>query len=273
LTSVLALPFDEALQCLKNSPRTASPISAIYEQINLIHLSDVYVRFFVHLVKATTSGNSRSVKTLATNLGTHASVSSLKSTGLDSEIKGLLEGTPKGSTSHSLGLVLIGLWGLLTGSSPSSQVHLARELSAEEMRGSPVSSVHAIMDLLYSASASPSSTSSNIQLQANAVAIDKLALVCIEYIRLLSTSSTLTGEETRLQRQEASAKVQRATSDLRMILTETRIVGLGEETAESGFEEAREQLVETLSIIGRRAAGRMTGRDEDSGMEGDLEDL
>jgi hypothetical protein len=36
---------------------------------------------------------------------------------------------------------------------------------------------------------------------------------------------------------------------------------------------AKERLVSVLSVIGRRATGRIAGRDEDSGFEGDSEDL
>jgi hypothetical protein len=39
------------------------------------------------------------------------------------------------------------------------------------------------------------------------------------------------------------------------------------------FEDAKEKLVEVLATLGRRASSRAMGRDEDSGLEGDFDEL
>ena len=279
LCSVLALPYEEALRCLDLIPRTASPIGAIAEQINLVHLNDLYSKLFVKIVEITTSPQDQNempntVNLLAANLDSRQLASSLKSTTFDREIRGVLDGISRGTASHALGLVLIGLWGVLAGSIPSQQAALASALAAEEVKGANLSSVPAMLDLLYPGAALPHMHSNHTELPANAIALDKLAQVCIDYIRLLSSSPTLNEDQTRLQRLEASTKVQKATSGLRSILTQTSFVGLDEDEVEnSEFEGARERLVGVLSLVGRRAAGRMIGRDEDSGLEGDMEEL
>ena len=93
--------------------------------------------------------------------------------------------------------------------------------------------------------------------------------------------------------------MQKATSHLRLVLTQTTFVGLAEDEEEDeeseeveqtndetveengeriddearSFLQAKERLVGVLSVVGRRAAGRATTRDEDSGLEGDIDEL
>jgi hypothetical protein len=219
---------------------------------------------------------------LLTNLEADNLGKVFQASSLDADIQGVIKGVPKGSAAHALGLVLIGLWGLFTGPTSSAQVALAVALASEQINGSggALSSVPAMLELLYPGSAA----SNNIQpvqiiLPTNALSIDRLALVCIDYIRLMISFKSV-NEETRLKRLEASKSVQKATSRLRMILVNTDFVGLGlgSRSGREGevgveFEEAKERLVDVLSTLGRRAAGRATGRDEDSGLEGELEEL
>ena len=191
--------------------------------------------------------------------------------------------------------MLVGLWGVFTGPVPSAQAALASALAAEEVKGAgaALASVSAMLELLYPGSSSTLALDRAMlasSLPANALAIDKLALVCIEYIRLLSTATALNVETSRLHRLEASRKVQKATSYLRLVLTQTNFVGLDEDKSLSvagededdepesegeakNLVQAKERLVGVLSLVGRRAAGRAVGRDEDSGLEGDLDEL
>ncbi len=285
LRAVLALPFDEAINSLDLLPKTAAPIAAIAEQITLVHINDLYSRLFIRLVDASAKNGASSVKTLLDNLEKRDLGKSLKSSAYDKEIRGVVEGVPRGSASHALGLVLIGIWGVFTGPDPSAQAALASALAAEEVKGagSALSSVSAMLELLYPGSSS-AVTIDRISListlPANALAIDRLALVCVEYVRLLSSAFMINAPLSRLQRLEASQKVQTATSHLRLMLTQTTFVGLAEDDEEDfadgearSFEEAKERLVGVLSVVGRRAAGRASGRDEDSGLEGDLDEL
>lgn len=200
------------------------------------------------------------------------------------EIRGVIEGVPRGSAAHALGLVLIGLWGLFTGPTPSAQAALASALAAEEVKGngSALASVSAMLELLYPGSSSPPPLdrfSLVSSLPANALAIDRLALVCIEYIRLLTSAASLNAELSRLQRLEASQRVQKTTIHLRLIITQTDFIGLADEADQKAegearsFENAKEKLVGVLSVVGRRATGRAVGRDDDSGIGGDLDEL
>ncbi len=285
LASVLALPFDEVLHSLELLPKTASPIAAIAEQITLVHINDLYSRLFIRLIDASAQPGANSVKTLLHNLESRDFGKTLKASAFDREIRGVVEGVPRRTAAHALGLVLIGLWGVFTGPTPSAQASLASALAAEEVKGAgaALASVSAMLELLY-----PGSSSVPIlnrvalisSLPANALAIDRLALVCIEYIRLLSSASALNAQLSRLQRLEASQSVQKTTSHLRLILTQTTFVGLADDEEEEqvegearSFEQAKERLVGVLSVVGRRAMGRATGRDEDSGVEGDLDEL
>ena len=302
LSAVLALPLEEAVRSLEFLPKTVSPIAGIAEQITLVHINDLYSRLFVRIVDASAKTGATSVRNLLDNLESRDLGKSLRTSAFDREIRSVIEGVPKGSAAHALGLVLIGLWGLFVGPSPSAQAALASALAAEEVKGagSALPSVSAMLELLYPGSSTVTTLDRvPIVLPANALAIDRLAFVCIEYIRLLSSASILNAELSRLQRLEASLSVQKATSHLRLVLTQTTFVGLaedeqGDEEGEEveqveqqrdgadeertdhearSFLQAKERLVGVLSVVGRRAAGRAASRDEDSGLEGDIDEL
>lgn len=276
LRQVLALGLDEARRALHLLPPTTSPLTALAEQITLVHLNDLYSRFFVQLVDAATKDGQiipDSVKTLLGNVDSRSLGKDLRASLFDKEIRGVVAGVPRGTAAHALGLVLIGLWGLLTGPSPNAQAALASALAAEEVKGvgSSLASVGALRELLYPGSSMMDPAIAS--LPSNAVTLDKLALVCISFIRLLATVSPLDVSATRLERLAESRKVQKASSDIRLVLTQTTFAGMEEELEAKSFDVARERLVTVLSIVGRRAAGRATGRDEDSGLEGDVEEL
>ncbi|WVQ69537.1 uncharacterized protein L199_007757 [Kwoniella botswanensis] len=325
LATVLKLPLHEALRCAESLDRTSSPITAIAEQITLVHVYDLYSRFFIKLVDASTrsksAGNTTaSLKTLLSNLESYDIGQSLKLSAFDKEVRTTIEGLPKGSAAHALGLVLIGLWGIFVKPTPSAQAALATALAAEEVQGAGkgLSSISAMLELLYPGSKDvlaihevDKSLQEN-RLSKNALAVDKLALTCIEYIKLLISSNEVndrTVNESRLKRLENSRNIQKASSHLRLVLTQIKFIGVGfedssilhpddeeEEIEEDGeeeevldkrekdvhqdlenevrrFELAKENLVRVLCDVSRRAAGRAGGRDEDSGLEGDLDDL
>lgn len=274
LRHVLALHFDEAKRAVQLLPPTPAPITAIAEQVTLVHLNDLFSRFFVQLVDGATSGGQevpRSVKALLANLEARSVGNNLRSSLFDKEIRGVVAGVPKGTAAHALGLVLIGLWGLMAGHTASAQAALASALAAEEVKGvgSALASVGALRELLYPGSGMVEPVVAI--LPANAVSIDKLALVCIQFIRLLATTTAVA--DTRLDRLADSRKVQKATSQIRLVLTQTTFAGLDDDVEVKSFDEAREKLVTVLSTVGRRAVGRASGRDEDSGLEGDIDDL
>ncbi|WWD07387.1 hypothetical protein V865_005485 [Kwoniella europaea PYCC6329] len=324
LATVLKLPLLEALRCAESLDKTSSPITAIAEEITLVHVYDLYSRFFIKLVDASTrsktAGNTTaSLKTLLYNLESYDIGQSLKLSAFDKEVRTTIEGLPKGSAAHALGLVLIGLWGIFVKPTPSAQVALATALAAEEVQGAGkgLTSISAMLELLYPGSKDvlaihgvDKSLQEN-RLSKNALGVDKLALTCIEYIKLLISSNEVndrTVNESRLKRLENSRNIQKASSHLRLVLTQIRFIGFAfedssslhpddevddEEGEEDGevldekdvhqdlglenevrrFELAKENLVRVLCDVSRRAAGRASGRDDDSGLEGDLDDL
>ncbi|WVQ98306.1 hypothetical protein IAU59_005429 [Kwoniella sp. CBS 9459] len=329
LATVLRLPLAEAHRCAHLLEKTSSPIAAIAEQITLVHVHDLYSRFFIRLVDASTrsrstSSSSLSTKNLLANLESCDIGSNLKLSAFDREIRNAIQGLPRGSAAHALGLVLIGLWGIFTRPAPKAQAALASALAAEEVQGAGagLSSVSAMLELLYPgsrdvlASKGVDQARRAARLPKNALAIDKLATACIDYIKLLTSSAQLNEPElTRVQRMEASRKVQKDTAHLRLVLTQTKFIGVtgdlvehdiiderysdsGSETGDESeatqaeaagvldhakdvglenegrkFAIAKERLVKVLCVVGRRAAGRASGRDDDSGLEGDLDDL
>jgi hypothetical protein len=276
LRQVLALDLDEAKRALQILPPTSSPITAMAEQITLVHLNDLFSRFFVQIVDAATASGQEvpgSVQALLHNLETRHVGNDLRHSLFDKEIRGVIAGVPRGTAAHALGLVLIGLWGLLTGPSPSAQAALASALAAEEVKGVGASlrSVGALRELLYPGSGITEPVIAT--LPGNAVTIDKLALVCIHFIQLLATTTPVKPTTSRVERLSESRRVQKVTSDIRLVLTQTSFVGMDEDVEIESFEKARARLVTVLSQVGRRAAGRASGADLDSGIEGDGEEL
>lgn len=265
LGAVLALPLDEASRCLELVPPTFAPIAAIAEQINLILLYDLYTRFFNHLVTAT--GGATALPPMLANIQKSGMAGDLKS--LDREIKSILQSVPRHSTTSSLALVLLGLWGLFSGyQSPAS---LVSALAEEELRGAgpQLKCVSAMLELLYPGSSFPQRPTSVASV--NAEAIDNLAMTCIGFVDLLFSSSRHNTASKGVDRLEANYRVQKEAARLRLVLTQANFVGLDEEEEEDtsirSFDSARQKLVAVLSTVGRRAAGRSAINDDDSGLE------
>jgi len=267
LVAVLDTPLSEATQYL--SLPTSDPIGSIADQLNLVHLNDLYTRMFTKLVLASTNSDGplpSSTRALLENLDKATVGKDLRSSSFDREIRSTIQSTAKGTSSHALGLVLIGLWGIFTGPTPSSQAALVSALAAEEMQGAGLSSTSAMLNLLYPGS----STTTPISTNGNAAAIDRLALVCIEYLRLLLSSTSVSKSE----RIEHSKQIGRVSNNLRLALTQTEFVGLnGVERDDEAFIGAKERLVGVLSALGRRSRGRVVSRDIDSGLEAEIDEL
>jgi hypothetical protein len=269
LGAVLALPLDEASRCLELVPPTFAPIAAIAEQINLILLYDLYTRFFNHLVTAT--GGATALPPMLANIQKSGMAGDLKS--LDREIKSILQSVPRHSTTSSLALVLLGLWGLFSGyQSPAS---LVSALAEEELRGAgpQLKCVSAMLELLYPGSSFPQRSTGVVSV--NAEAIDNLAMTCIGFVDLLFSSSRHNSTSKSVDRLEANHRVQKEAARLRLVLTQANFVGLDEEeedTSIRSFDSARQKLVAVLSTVGRRAAGRSAIHDEDSGLEDETDE-
>lgn len=268
LITVLDTPFSEVVQYL--STPTSDPLGSIADQLNLVHLNDLYTRMFTKLVLASTNSDGplpNSTTALLENLDKATVGKDLRSSSFDREIRSTIQTTTKGTPSHALGLVLIGLWGIFTGPTPSSQAALVSALAAEEMKGAGLSSTSAMLNLLYPGSSTITPTTSN----GNAGAIDRLALVCIEYLKLLLQSST---PRSKAERVESSNQIARVSNNLRLALTQTEFIGLrGVEVDDEEFVGAKERLVGVLSALGRRARGRVVSRDIDSGLEAEFDEL
>jgi hypothetical protein len=309
LITVLELPLSEAIHYLALVGPTQNPIEGMADQITLVHLNDLYSRIFTKLVQASTDPKHAvptTVRALLNNLTTYDIGSELKASGFDKELRGTIAGVSKGTPSHALGLVLIGLWGVFTGPAPESQATLATALAVEEIQtqaGAGLTSVSAMLNLLYPGSSTKSTNGnrdgnnsySNSNANANAMALDRLALVCIEYLKLLMSAAN--PPKTTIERIEASKKIGVITTNLRLALayTDLKITptispvsdgrdkgsdalresesGVESEEMGLGMQSAKERLVAVLSAVGRRAMGRVDGRDEDSGLEAEIDEL
>lgn len=290
--TVLDLPLSEATHYLSLLSPTSNPIEGMADQITLVHLNDLYSRLFTKLVHASTNPSGggtgtipSTTRSLLDNL-TKADIGhDLKTSGFDKDLKGTMSGVQKGTPSHALGLVLIGLWGVFTGPAPESQATLATALAAEEMKeGQSLVSISAMLNLLYpgSTTAKPShpngaTSNPNSNVNANAMALDRLALVCIEYLKLIISASSPVPKEGRV---EASRRIGTVTTNLRLALGYTNLnvnvlpVSEGED-GEMSLASAKERLVGVLSVVGRRAMGRVgaDGLDDDSGLDPEVDEL
>ncbi|GHJ83990.1 hypothetical protein NliqN6_0392 [Naganishia liquefaciens] len=145
------------------------------------------------------------------------------------------------------------------------------------------------------------------RLSATAQELDNVASVCLRYLLLLRSVPQLAKPDApRQQRQRSSMYVRQACLEIRMLLArpafDTRpVTDLGvlfaaddgraagpaessdrgdddddddeEEAEDADFARQTERLIDLMTIVGCRAASRAGGRDDDSGVEGDLEEL
>jgi hypothetical protein len=163
------------------------------------------------------------------------------------------------------------------------------------MRGAP-SSVRAMLELLYPGFAAHGEE--KLEVSETALALDGVARACIAYIGLLVKYRAISAAKdiksgsdgkhaglSRKERQEVSRYVAKTAGQIRVLLSKAHCVSArtGQAVAGSGqdqdeveqgeFEDAKEKLVEVLATLGRRASSRAMGRDEDSGLEGDFDEL
>lgn len=147
------------------------------------------------------------------------------------------------------------------------------------------------------------------QLSRTAQELDTIAAVCLRYLLLLRSVSQLAKSDApRQQRLRSSIYVRQTCLEIRMLLAhsafdtrveaetgavvspkDTRALGLGayghpvereplegderEESEDAEFAQQTDRLIDLMTIVGCRAASRAGGRDDDSGVEGDLEEL
>lgn len=296
LRSVLQLPYEEAKDALMLVPPTRTPLTAIAEQIALVHLSDLYSAQFVQLVQQTTAtptmqGMSRS---LAFDMG-HINIPG-NNDNIEAELRHILRSSARGTPSHALALVLVGISSFTSNrSSPAAQAALASSLAGEEMRGAP-SSVRAMLELLYPGFAAHGEE--KLEVSETALALDGVARACIAYIGLLVKYRTISAVKgstsgsdgkyagmSRKERQEVSRYVAKTAGQIRVLLSKAHCVSARtrqagarpaqdqDEVEQGELEDAKEKLVEVLATLGRRASSRAMGRDEDSGLEGDFDEL
>lgn len=309
LKALLDLPFHEAKLVLAHVSPTSAPLASMANHVTLLHLNDMFSRFFIALVHSSTSQLKRpSITAMLANIDKRGLGVHLPPAAFKEEMRILLASVPHGTPARALALVLTGLWSIFNHSATQAQAALASSLAAEQMQGSGalLSSVTALLELLWpgSSGSSPghSMDASIVPLNDLAKQTDVLALVCVQLVHLLRSTSTLPGTEaSRADRLEASTKVKDATLQLRAMLAlpaferpvectgndeeEEALDGeLSDTVSESGslaalhqekvaFGDATERLIEVLTAVGRRAAGRRDGRDQDSGIEGDIEEL
>ncbi|KAJ9120237.1 hypothetical protein QFC22_003137 [Naganishia vaughanmartiniae] len=241
-------------------------------------------------------------------------------------IHSVLTGVERDSEAHTLGLVLIGLWGHMVGQEPVRQRALANMLIAQQLRRADGSamcsliSVDLVLALILPGYRSPAKTSkqdirSKAALSDMAQELDTIAAVCLRYVLLLRSVPLLAkSEANRQERQRSSLYVRQACLEIRVLLArpafdiqpesvtdqplviaakDIQVLGIhahpyaeidplehnnssrdAEEQAEQAeFYRQTDRLIDLMTVVGYRAAGRAAGRDDDSGVEGDLDEL
>lgn len=231
----MPVPLNDALQILQEIAPTPSPLAAIRHRVHLTHLNDLYSRMFVRLVNASTKSGT-----------TLTALPRDPDAAFGKEIRRVLEVIPDGTPAYSLTMVLVGLWSIFSGG--ASQTALAGALKER----CDLASVSAMLSLICGTPF----RRPTMMIAPDALAVDRLAVVCVEYVRLLTVSDA------------APLLVRNITAALRLALVQTHF---DEEDADA--HAAKEKLVTVLSHIGRRAAGRATGEEYDSGVECDMKEL
>lgn len=312
LQDVSVLPLHEAEQWLHKVTPTRRPLEDIANQLVLEELDHVLTHLYVTLVAATypTDSSGTHLAVLVDNMqrSTKATHAVLAYSAFKARIQRILAGVEKESESHVLGLVVIGLWGHLVGQEASRQRALANMLIAQQIQRpdgliADLPSVDLLLALIVPGYKNPKSTKKRTRryLSATAQELDNVASVCLRYLLLLRSVPQLAKSDApRQQRLRSSIYVRQACLEIRMLLarpafdtrtetdlgvlvsagdtrasspTDTADRGNDDEAEDADFATQTDRLIDLMTIVGCRAASRAGGRDDDSGVEGDLEEL
>lgn len=305
------MPLHEAEQWLHKVEPTRRPIEDIANQLVLEELDHVLTHLYVTLVAATypleSSGTQLSVLVDNMDRSTKSTHAILADSAFKARIQRVLAGVEKESESHVLGLVVIGLWGHLVGQEASRQRALANMLIAHQIQRpdgliADLQSVDLLLALFVPGykNPKPSARRTAHNLSSTAQELDNVASVCLRYLLLLRSVPQLAKPDApRQQRLRSSIYVRQACLEIRMLLArpafDTRAeTDLGmlvsgdvrassptdtpgphddDDSEDADFARETDRLIDLMTIVGCRAASRAGGRDDDSGVEGDLEEL
>lgn len=309
-STVTALPLRDARNLLNTVKPTAYPLQAIANQSVIIHLSDLTSKIYTTLMESTCGEGKTTLKGMSKNLQSPAILQLVQQDVFKAEVQDALIGVPRGTEGYALGLVLIGLWGLLAGQDAEARRELATLLAGEQTLGvaSNFSSVTTLLSILapaYRPSGLP--LPSHLNISEAAQDLDTLVTVCLHWISLLASAPRLALETApRLERLASSKKVKEVTLNLRVLLAHpafrktfegaeksSSAEGSSDEASNNSsrpasingeglpltdvevevFDKVTYRLVEVLTVLGKKAGERASGRDEDSGVEGDLDEL
>jgi len=324
---VAALQPRQAHALLDRIKPTSVPIEGIANQLVLEDLDRLFTQIYVRLVAASypDQSNGTQLRVIADNLQHSSTISSLADSAFKTRIHSVLTGIERDTEAHTLGLVLIGLWGYIVGQEPVRQRALANMLIAQQLRrtdGSAIGgliSVDLVLGLILPGYKSPGATNKHesrgkANISNMAQELDTIAAVCLRYLLLIRSVPLLAkSEANRQERQRSSLYVRQACLEIRVLLAQPafdiqpdsetdqplliaakdiQMLGIhaqpyseidplegdtaqdAEEHAEQAeFSRQTDRLIDLMTIVGYRAAGRAAGRDDDSGVEGDLDEL
>lgn len=265
---------------------------------------------YVTLVAATypLESSGTQLATLVDNMtqSTKATHAILADSAFKARIQRVLTGVERESESHVLGLVVIGLWGHLVGQEATRQRALANMLIAQQIQRSDgliadLQSVDLLLALIVPGYKNPKPVAKRTshRLSSTAQELDNVASVYLRYLLLLRSVSQLAKSDApRQQRLRSSIYVRQACLEIRMLLArpafdtraetdlgmlvsaDTRVSSPTESSAhddddseDADFAYQTDRLIDLMTVVGCRAASRAGGRDDDSGVEGDLEEL
>lgn len=277
---VVALPCSETRALSKRLGPSEDPVRSIAEYLVVTHLDDLATRLYISLVDASISSDAPTKNRLA----------ALADVSYKEQIFEALHGVNKDSPAYSLGLVLIGLWGMLSQQDAGAQRSVANMLIASQLKDRvDLPSVDVFLRLVVPAYRPTNKRDARNEVKPNRLSLgieelDTLLEVCLRYVSLVKQLNSRDPAafrgvypETLLIRQLLGRPTFERTfkdiSGYRMRTSSSSSDGSGSDTesiagSEEGsisaieaeveaFDAQTDKLIDTLVEIGQRAASAM----------------
>ena len=180
IQDVLALPSTETRALSKRLGPSEDPVRTIAEYLVITHLDDLATRLYISLVDASTSSE----------VGVNSRLMSLADVSYKEQIFEALHGVSRESPAYSLGLVLIGLWGMLSRQDASAQRSVANMLIASQLKDRvDLPSIDVLLGLVvpaYRPSKRDMASDYKLgKLPLGVAELDTLLEVCLRYVSLV----------------------------------------------------------------------------------------
>lgn len=180
IQDILALPCSETRALSKRLGPSEDPVRSIAEYLVITHLDDLATRLYISLVDASIPADN----------GNKNRLTSLGDVSYREQIFEALHGVSRDSPAYSLGLVLIGLWGMLSGQDAASQRSVANMLIASQLKDRvDLPSIDVLLGLVIPAyrphKSDTAGESKSSRLPLGVEELDALLEVCLRYVSLV----------------------------------------------------------------------------------------